>query len=67
MSASLPDLMAIALSDLANINDAGARAIAYIRAGIYLHEIPRDDVLQADQAALSLELSKRMEGIHDAK
>lgn len=67
MTASLSDRMALALRDIANINDVGARAIAYIANGISLHELSREDVLAADQVAFSTELSKRMEGIHDAE
>lgn len=67
MSASISDLMAAALRDIPNIHDKGTRAMAYIHAGIDLHELPREDVRAADEAALSTELSKRMEGIHDAK
>lgn len=67
MTASLSDRMAVALRDISNINDVGARAMAYIAAGIFLHELPRDDVRAADQAALSTELSKRMEGRDDPR
>ncbi len=65
MTAALSDLMAAALRDIPNIHDKGTRAMAYIHAGIDLHDMPREDMRAADEAALSIELSKRMEGRND--
>lgn len=56
MTASLSDRMAVALRDISNINDVGARAMAYIAAGIFLHELPRDDVRASILAFPPLEL-----------
>lgn len=66
MSVSLADLMAEALRDVADISDLASRARAYIAAGIELHDLPKDDARNADEAAVSIELSKRMDGSHDA-
>lgn len=66
MTTSLTDLMAAALRDVSDISDLAARARAYIDAGIELHDLPRDDARNADEAAVSIELSKRMGGHHDA-
>lgn len=57
---SLQDRMEIVLRDQRNIKEIGARSVAYIRAGIDFRFLSYEEILRADEAALSTELARRL-------
>ena len=58
-------LMVEVLQSQQSITDLSSRFIAYVRAGIILREIPKNEVLAADQEALSQELARRISDAAD--
>ncbi len=57
---SLQDRMESVLRDQREINELGARAVAYIRAGIDFRFLSHEEISRADEAALSTELARRL-------
>jgi hypothetical protein len=58
--ARLLDLMIEALKDIRDINDIGARAVAYVRAGINIKDLSFEQIAHDDGLAHSIELARRI-------
>lgn len=58
---TLPERLALALRDAADITNRGSRHEAYSRAGLDFSHITLGEMDAADQAALGIELARRME------
>lgn len=56
---SLCGHMIDALNGVNDINNPGARAVAYVRAGISLRDLSFDEIVRDDLIALSTELARR--------
>ena len=59
-SAPLLDLMIEALKETRDINNIGARVVAYVRAGITLKDISYEEIARDDLLAHSTELARRV-------
>jgi hypothetical protein len=58
--APLLDLMIQALREIRDINNIGARVVAYVRAGISMKDISYEEIVRDDLLAHSTELARRL-------